>query len=1777
MWPRFSLTAVRRLTFSLRSSAYSSWRTVIASHSVTFCNGAVGTHGGSSANHTSAAATEVLEVELLSPHEADASSGLPEGDEDFDSLPDEEVYEAKKEGMAETITVVDTFARAKVGNFIKRILGDGSNSAEAPAASSSQLNFEVREVQTSGGDDDKLFHARLCLPLPLAYGERWAEGLAPTSKEAENVAAMHAERIIDALGFPMFLLTSKQQRHAAAARKAGRWAPMPGETTLPPDTPSPPRLQLVREGAMKVVERQLQIDKLTFSSVTSGTFTPMRLTLASPFLLDHGSVYRVKQFFASYNCPIQRYCRITAVHKCVNKVESFDGTTASTAPLSPTTAAASTSRDGEEIGKKIFVAQIRLPIDIRFGDRIACGKAPTKKEAYALACMHAELIIDALGLALYPFDREKQEIHAAECHKVNRWCCGPTDQEYHYNKPSPPPLQLAVEADGVVSAAVADSSLSVESLLMSHAKAVESFTHITELESLVLTARRDFLDYMTQHNSGGAGALSPFFVEVLGVKDHHVYRATVTVPVKPVTALETNNMLGGAECGDSTVLPSFVAIGIGTSELEAEISASMHALCVLGQLNRLGCTQTNRNAASGGEVAQKNLTSSTVIPPPYRYVVGHIGRIMVPGLSCARSLSHRSVSPHKDEASARMHEETLQRARTELPRRDWSLEADVGGFIIVSPHTRVEDGRNYVHTLPSVRQMDRFAVVRLRDYLERHGKRLEAAVKTTVVTEEEHGLKRWVSKVSLPVPAAFKGAVAHGEAYTEEEALVMCAVHAELVLDEMGVALYDLDALQRKHRDAAAMLGRWAPSGTSLMRANACLPPPVRKERADSFLWMRLNKDVSRKEHLASSFDDELNEVSASVPSEEVGALCEMTAPPTISASEEADDVLCDLSKLVSIHPSDIFQHAPRVLDVYCKRKGIDIYRIVRQYNVSSPPYGYVHRAIMEIPVPSQFGRRHAIGCASTKKEAFTLCCMHAVLTLGELGIPIYTGPKQAEFATLARSKGRKAPGPGDPMQPPSTESPPGLKSLQDVFMERPLVPNAPERAECRNPFVWSSYVTACRSYIKKSKEHATYDAVLNKKKAPRSGVAIEDNGLDIVEPLPLFSNAKSKLPQKCAAAGLPPPPANSFRFEICGKNPQRRYIVEQPVSGTPFVARGVGDVGYEAVTRAAMHYEYIVGVIGNSAHHCKAGTKFIATHSRGGDLFDSATRDFTPRGKLSVIVLHTMLRPPFKPVRSLIKERGGTGSPVQTTLITLMEVEDESGLRLTGKGECGGNMEEARNKAISELFKQLQKKSAFQATAQFLRSNPSLRAEGSVHMVSEGRVMKPLRILFSDPKYSVPPPLSDFQELGAESMRLIDGGGDYFDSAELQMLLEMVRRQFGSSRVPAPLSLPAATRQLFSSMGLTSADGSGRDAKSDRGEANRMAVVLAFLSTCIPPPSIARSSRQSSVSCALPLQLAKLLLAGCLMDCQSLCINVAAVILSFLDSGGREGSKGSNYSSQKGGDVWKGLDLMEHAMRPLDAGEERFADIITSRLHGLLEQLKRCAPASDSLLALLSSTLPLKPGVQWREHANQLSSSQIARLRLAIAFATFPRVFIQKRAVVAEEVGLVMVKSRDQQRRLHIRVPTSLAVPHFPSYSVKGQDREEQATVNAVFQLSSLPCFCAFDGIASQASSSSTLSHTIFGAFVSPCSLLLSTACCDDARTFSIADDLPGMALIDGFVPVVMQAPESLSVLVELRLLLRWYWGSLRPLPPQVQGLLDDLLSSEHSLTHVAQGGLLD
>jgi hypothetical protein len=135
------------------------------------------------------------------------------------------------------VTTIDAFAKGKVVNFLRRMgvkdvtIFHVVEEKEARAGLEQQLQQKQQRI---------VFRARAKLTLPSPHdGMYVAEGVGETAKDAESLAAMHAQYIIDALGIQLFRLASPQIKHAEAARKAGRYAPLPNEPMKPVGTEVP--------------------------------------------------------------------------------------------------------------------------------------------------------------------------------------------------------------------------------------------------------------------------------------------------------------------------------------------------------------------------------------------------------------------------------------------------------------------------------------------------------------------------------------------------------------------------------------------------------------------------------------------------------------------------------------------------------------------------------------------------------------------------------------------------------------------------------------------------------------------------------------------------------------------------------------------------------------------------------------------------------------------------------------------------------------------------------------------------------------------------------------------------------------------------------------------------------------------------------------------------------------------------------------------------------------------------------------------------------------------------------------------------------------------------------------------------------------------------------------------------------------------------------------------------------------------------------------------------
>jgi hypothetical protein len=116
-----------------------------------------------------------------------------------------EITSVESSEVAAPTDEIDAASRVRVNSFLKR-------------------TRRSCEVTVDAGDVPMQFKAQL--PILLHGRHVVAVGVASTKKDAEAACYVHAERIIDAAGVPMFNLPGLQKRHVERATAAGRWAPL---------------------------------------------------------------------------------------------------------------------------------------------------------------------------------------------------------------------------------------------------------------------------------------------------------------------------------------------------------------------------------------------------------------------------------------------------------------------------------------------------------------------------------------------------------------------------------------------------------------------------------------------------------------------------------------------------------------------------------------------------------------------------------------------------------------------------------------------------------------------------------------------------------------------------------------------------------------------------------------------------------------------------------------------------------------------------------------------------------------------------------------------------------------------------------------------------------------------------------------------------------------------------------------------------------------------------------------------------------------------------------------------------------------------------------------------------------------------------------------------------------------------------------------------------------------------------------------------------------------
>ncbi|ESL11382.1 hypothetical protein TRSC58_00869 [Trypanosoma rangeli SC58] len=1116
-----------------------------------------------------------------------------------------------------------------------------------------------------------------CNPFQSHSGEVWAHGVSCSGKDAEMLAAMHAEYIIDEFGYHIYTLPSMQRKHAEAARKVGRWAPMPDDGDR---AQTHVRIPLPLR---RIVDRdETEGGKWLLIELRPNHYISPHHTLLSPCLFDTAAVLRIKSLFAEHDLSFAQLCTSEA------------------------------EKGSDKKGQAYYIATLLLPMELTtFSEIKAQGKALSREAAVTLACMHAELLLDAHAIALFPSDAVKQKQHA-----LTAWSFGrpaPIPGEDHKNPlhvVSPLPLkELAVRREDRVSCMSYE-----EDLVRRHRALTEQTCEFTETPVLDEKAVELLKGFLKREK---VPRTDPFFIEEV----QGFVKATVVLPLPDIFGVR-----GG--------------VGIAMNTADAVILAAMHAIDVANMLGvhitAEGTTRSEwiKTRNSRGESTPAEAQDPSLVSPPGRRQIGTqnssnaVDNDMNTGSGSGSAGPVDSALPQAPKrrlpkraklvmdseegdttASQAASEVDYLKARECVSKELWGLEPDSpDGYIMVSPKDP-ELRTQYEHALYSPRQIDPCAKVRIKGYLASMGRRAEEVFFVQRIEAEDNGGQAICRcALNLPVPRRFGDRIALGEAVDPRDAENLAAMHAELILDTLGIPIYTDGTLQRRHAELCLKNGRYAPvDASSDISPSTASPPPLRREVIGSIHWE--NKIKKHAPIVVSR---------ANTTKTSVGVVQDESDP--LVAPKEAQAYV-----FVAEKDLDVVSR-PRV-QYYLRRNGKP--KLEAEFRMELRGLGNVlHVAEFMIPVPASFGERIAHGSALTKRDAEILCWMHAERIIDALGLCLFDNLPglQKRHAERVKRLGRWAPVVGEgAAMPPDTPSP--LPLTLGTAPEKPPYPNLPSNIVQE----WDKYVGECRRYIEVNsmrEENIFYEM----EKIPRTGDPLYDATAEEVESATVDVEAKNVLQRYCTAANVAYPVF--WKSRTVGPVSRRVCLTTIEVPGHEHItASGVAVNKDTSQRRAAMHALALLRRIDPDFYEIEKEVKseteekiaFIDPLSLLEDdgaparrpakpnkkrlgSWDPVAKDFSHEGKVRIIELFTVcfgLHPPI--VRHLNRREG--------TLVhhtTTVEVTDEDDKLWVGEGhDAGPRFNEVA--AYEDLFSRLSRSvPGFQALMDLIRNHCYLDPE---------------------------------------------------------------------------------------------------------------------------------------------------------------------------------------------------------------------------------------------------------------------------------------------------------------------------------------------------------------------------------------------------------------------------------------------------------------------------------
>ena len=1251
-----------------------------------------------------------------------------------------------KDGLPfEDAPTIDPFSRARVVNFVKRynskLQSTHTSALSTNVANADDKLFEVvpiRHADAALGIEETIYHARVRLPFPQAeYGDIYGEGLGMSAKDAEVLAAMHAEYIIDALGFQIYTLGSMQKKHAEAARRAGRWAPMPEEglRDLSTITSLPPRLRRIAN------RDESEGGKYTLVDPRPLPFASPSHTMLSPAIFDPSALVRLKNYFALQNASFDVALRFEEVPPIDKADPLFYEASIALEPLISAQLRGITSSSSTSVS-----ASSAIPAS----SYTALGKGTDRNIALILAAMHAEMLIDAFGGALHPTDTAAQAAHARTVRgygRAVRFIDEPAPAAESVSIPKA--LKLLVGGGAAANSNTSDGGnggrprvcprSAEEDFVHRHVLLAEGTTAFTNVEQKQMDgmAQHYLGKYLAEANSNPATPYprhqSPFLREKVGTQ----WRSTVVLPLP-----SSYGIRGG--------------VGLAESEHDADRLAAMHALEVLVMLNIPISTSdpiaqsafVEKRAADGrapypsSSSSAEGIDRSAPSPPGLRRVtVSTMARPQpaapaaasssIPQVSAAAAASSSSAPPpppEDDPCDPLPHRETT-------PKSYWDLEADSSdGFIIVKSHGDPNEppAKLFGHTLSCVRRIDPMAKNRIINYLAFLGKRPTNTFNFQRLPSGRDGFSPHRCVIRLPVPAEVGDRIAVGEGPELRDAEILACMHAELILDTIGVPLYPDASQQQKHATAATSVGRYAPyPGDPLQEKETPSPPPLRMIR-DPALGNRNAGVVSTPKG---------GRINPYTDAAKAAATAKAAAESAQSVAKEAAAIASRRAGIklepIVIPEADIDQNSRQRVNNYFRRTVKALPEPTNTVEVKGSVSA--HQSRMWVPVPNKFGERYAIGTADKKKDADSLCYMHAERIIDALGLHLFNLPGlQRRHAERVRKEGRWAPMPGELLnKPDDTPSPASLRSGASVgatiAAARASVPTPSDMA-LQDFTAWGMFVGECEEFIEVALRKYENDCY-EKDHVPLTGDVFIDGAISDVQTLQTDVHAKSILTNYLTMTNQAYP--SLWRSRAVGPVQNRKCLTMVEVPGhRHLTALGVSSSKEVSQRRAAMHMLAIFKRL-DPNFHMTMSQDFSASMPRGRDgemidgrgktlsskmiaqreaavgSWDATANAFTNDGKVRIIELFTVcnaLPPPF--VHQKQRTEGG-----YTHSMTYVEVTDEDGMKHVGQAEDNGPRRNETG-AYNDLFINMSRTvPSFQSLMQLVRTHPHLAPDQIVDM----------------------------------------------------------------------------------------------------------------------------------------------------------------------------------------------------------------------------------------------------------------------------------------------------------------------------------------------------------------------------------------------------------------------------------------------------------------------------